>query len=88
IPEDVTYPLTIIATLQYRSAPQDLIDHLFGEDVYEVPVISMTEISTNIYENEEAAADAATPATPGTGILGSVTILLCAAYYYMERRKI
>ena len=92
IPEDVTYPLAIEATLQYRSAPQDIIDHLFGEDVYEVPVISMTEISTNIYENEETAAvgaaDAATPSTPGVGSLSSVTILLCAAYFYMGRRKI
>jgi mono/diheme cytochrome c family protein len=92
IPEDVTYPLAIEATLQYRSAPQDIIDHLFGEDVYEVPVISMTEISTNIYENEETAAvgaaDAATPSTPGVDSLSSVTILLCAAYFYMGRRKI
>ncbi len=88
IPDDVTYPLALDATLKYRSAPQDLIDHLFGEKVHEVPVLSIAEMSVNIYEDGETSTETTIPATPGVGILGTATILLCAAHYYMERRKI
>lgn len=84
----MTYPLALDATLKYRSAPQDLIDHLFGEKVHEVPVLSIAEMSVNIYEDGETSTKTTIPATPGVGILGTATILLCAAHYYMERRKI
>ncbi len=85
IPADVAYPLALEATLKYRSAPQDTIDHLFGDNVYEVPVINMTRASSSIYENEGEAM--ATPSTPGIAALGSITLFLCAAYC-ISRRKI
>jgi len=43
IPEDVVDPITVSAKLRYRSAPQEIIDSLFGEGVYDVPVIDMAE---------------------------------------------
>lgn len=85
IPDDVVYPLTVEATLKYRSAPQDTIDHLFGDNVYEVPVINMAVVSSNIYENDEEAT--AMPSTPGITALGSMVVCLCAAYC-TSRRKI
>ena len=45
IPEDTATPISITATLKYRSAPQEMIDHLFGEGELEVPVIDMTHKS-------------------------------------------
>jgi hypothetical protein len=86
IPDEVTYPLSIEATLKYRSAPQHLIDYLFGEMVYEVPVIDMKYVSTNVYENEEDASKAI-PSTPGVGVLGSISVLLFIAEYIGKRKK-
>lgn len=85
IPDNVAYPLTVEATLKYRSASQDTIDHLFGEGVYEVPVINMTRVSSNIYENEGEATTVSP--IPGIAAFGSMTVLLYAAYC-ISRRKI
>ncbi|WP_406660080.1 multiheme c-type cytochrome [Methanolobus sp. ZRKC3] len=57
LPENVNYPVLVEATLNYRSAPQELIDHLFEEGVHEVPVIDMAQASGNIYD----------PTDPGSG---------------------
>lgn len=85
IPDDVAYPLIVEATLKYRSAPQDTVDHLFGDGVYEVPVINMTSVSSNIYENEGEATTV--PSTSGITAVGSIIVFLCAAYL-LSRRKI
>jgi len=85
IPVDVAYPLKVEATLKYRSAPQETINYLFGDNVYEVPVINMTIVSSSIYENEGEATEV--PSTPGITALGSITFVICAAYC-IRRRKI
>jgi hypothetical protein len=85
IPVDVAYPLKVEATLKYRSAPQETINYLFGDNVYEVPVINMTIVSSSIYENEGEASSV--PSTPGITALGSIVVSLCSAYC-ISRRKI
>jgi len=39
--------------LKYRSAPQELIDHLLGEE-FEVPVIEMTRDSQILDDSDES----------------------------------
>ena len=85
IPVDVAYPLTVEATLKYRSAPQETVDYLFGDNLYEVPVINMRIASSNIYENVGEATEV--PSTPGITALGSITFVICAACC-IRRRKI
>ncbi len=53
LPEDAKTPINITATLKYRSAPQHLIDELFGEGEMDVPVIEMTEESVDLSEGYE-----------------------------------
>lgn len=53
LPEDAKTPINITATLKYRSAPQHLIDELFGEGEMDVPVIEMTEESLGLGEGYE-----------------------------------
>jgi hypothetical protein len=36
-----------------RIAPQELIDHLFGEGIHEVPLIAMVKASGNIHDPEK-----------------------------------
>ena len=50
LPENTAYPVTVDATLNYMSAPQELIDHLFGKGVHAVPVITMVQASEMIYD--------------------------------------
>ncbi len=77
LPEDAVYPLTVDATLKYRSAPQELIDHLFGEGVHEVPVIDMTEISAVIYDPATPPEERVPPeSAPGFGVFATVAVLL------------
>jgi len=52
-PDNTSYPLTVDATLNYMSAPQKLIDHLFGEGIHEVPVIAMGKASGRIHDPEK-----------------------------------
>ncbi|MBN1134523.1 MAG: hypothetical protein JXA38_06380 [Methanosarcinaceae archaeon] len=56
IPEDVIYPISVSTKLRYRSAPQDIIDHLFGEGIYEVATIDMVEKSNLIYSPNSASS--------------------------------
>ncbi|WP_406656300.1 multiheme c-type cytochrome [Methanolobus sp. ZRKC2] len=81
LPEDAVYPVTVDATLKYRSAPQDLIDHLFGEDVHEVPVIDMVEKSRIIYDPDTPPESRTQPqsesqSTPGFTVFATVAALL------------
>ena len=39
---------TIEATLNYRSAPQSLIDELFGDETFELPIIEMTSATADV----------------------------------------
>lgn len=77
LPENTAYPVTVIATLKYMSAPQELVDHLFGEGVHEVPVISMVQASGMIYDPDRPAE--AQAETPGfTAPLAAVTVIALA----------
>jgi len=53
MPEEVTLPVSITAVLEYRSAPQELIDHLLGEE-FEVPVVYMTQDSKTIGDKDKS----------------------------------
>jgi hypothetical protein len=73
LPDNTSYPLTVDATLNYMSAPQELIDHLFGEGIHEVPVIAMVKASGKIPEKPvEAQAQA-------TGFTASMALMVLAA---------
>ncbi|WP_340819507.1 multiheme c-type cytochrome [Methanolobus sp. WCC4] len=81
VPDDVAYPLTVKATLNYRSAPQELIDKLMGEDT-EVPVIAMNEISATIYDPATPPEERTTESTPGFGILATSMALVIMMYLF------
>ena len=53
VPEGVTLPVSITAVLKYRSAPQELIDHLLGDE-FEVPVVEMTQDSETIGDKDKS----------------------------------
>ncbi|GAX60323.1 heme protein [Candidatus Scalindua japonica] len=48
IPEDIKLPLKIKAVLNYRSAPQYLVNDLLGEKSIELPIINMTELTKEL----------------------------------------
>lgn len=48
IPNDTKFPLKIKAILNYRSAPQDVVDALLGEKSMKLPIIDMTETSLDV----------------------------------------
>ncbi|MBN1133419.1 MAG: cytochrome c family protein [Methanosarcinaceae archaeon] len=86
IPEDAIYPVSVSTKLRYRSAPQDIIDHLFGEGVYEVPIIDMVEKS-NLISTSNIISSAANQEPkqniPGFGFFGVVVAFIFA---YGKRR--
>lgn len=41
LPADVVLPLTVKVRLNYRTAPQSLMDEVLGDETFEVPVIEM-----------------------------------------------
>ncbi|HIH86998.1 MAG TPA: hypothetical protein HA304_03750 [Methanosarcinales archaeon] len=53
IPKEASLPISITAVLKYRSAPQELIDHLLGEE-FEVPVVYMTQDSRTIGDEDKS----------------------------------
>jgi len=53
MPDDVNTPVYVTAVLKYRSAPQELIDYLLGEE-FEVPVIEMTRDSQKLDDSDES----------------------------------
>ncbi len=85
LPEDVSYPLTVRTSLNYRSASQELIDHLLGEDV-EVPVISMNEVSSTIYD-PETSSEERTESSPGFGIFAGVMVLALTMYISKRQKR-
>lgn len=48
IPTDIKPPLKVETVLQYRSAPQDVVDALLGEKTIKLPIIEMTNASTEL----------------------------------------
>ena len=48
IPNDVKPPLKINAILNYRSAPQYVVNKLLGDKAIKLPIIKMTEISKDV----------------------------------------
>ncbi len=76
IPQDAKNPITISAKLQYRSAPQAIIDYLFDEGTYDVPVISMAQASDSINSGDDIQTQDTTESTPGFGALGLVGMLV------------
>ncbi len=48
VPANTSGPLTIKATLHYRTAPQSTVDQLLGDEAFEVPVIDMASAETTV----------------------------------------
>jgi hypothetical protein len=77
VPEGVVDPIIVDTKLLYRSAPQSLIDELFGGE-YEVPIVEMESVKGGI--NGEVESEG----TPG---FGSVVGLIALLTIYLFRRK-
>ena len=45
LPADAVLPLTITARLNYRTAPQSMVDELLGDEAFHVPVIEMATVA-------------------------------------------
>ncbi|MDK2832228.1 MAG: hypothetical protein PWQ75_1980 [Methanolobus sp.] len=89
LPENAVYPITVESTLKYRSAPQDMIDHLLGEET-EVPVVDMNEMSAIIYDpstpaNERTQPEPESESTPGFGVVTAAMVL--GFTMYILKRK-
>jgi hypothetical protein len=89
MPENAAYPLTIQSTLKYRSAPQDMIDHLLGEETM-VPVVDMNKMSAIIYDPSTPADERTQPepgsaSTPGFSALAAAMVL--GITMYILKRK-
>jgi hypothetical protein len=82
LPENTAYPVTVDATLNYMSAPQELIDHLFGKEVHEVPVVTMVHASEMIYDPDRPAeTQAETPGfTASLALLVLVVLTIIGLY--------
>jgi hypothetical protein len=48
IPTDIKPPLKVETVLQYRSAPQDVVDAFLGEKTIKLPIIEMANASTEL----------------------------------------
>ena len=86
IPEDVRYPVAVEATLKYRSAPQDLIDHLFDDGVHEVPVVDMVKSSGTIYD-PESDPESRTENAPGFAGLSAIAAFIAIAQLFKRKRN-
>ncbi len=84
LPEDVEYPLSVETSLNYRSAPQDLIDHLLGEET-QVPVISMNEVSSTIYDPATPPEERSEESTPGFGIVPATMAIILMMYVFKRK---
>ena len=86
IPQDAKNPITISAKLQYRSAPQAIIDYLFDEGTYDVPVISMAQASDSINSGDDIQTQDTTESTSGFGALGLVGMLVVSVLIIQRKR--
>lgn len=90
LPENAVYPITVETTLKYRSAPQDMIDHLLGGET-EVPIVDMNKDIAIIYDPSTPADERAQPepeseSTPGLGIF-TAAMILGITMYILKRNK-
>ena len=87
IPQNAKNPITISAKLQYRSAPQAIIDYLFDKGKYVVPVINMEEASglINSGSNDGIQPQDTTKSTPGFGALGFAGMLVVCALFIQRK---
>jgi len=81
----VINPITVRAALRYRSADQGLIDGLFGEDVYDVPIIDMATASTEI-NSRPLGTTTRMPGFEALGLLGALGTL--GAIMLLKRRSL
>jgi len=78
MPEDVTLPVSITAVLKYRSAPQEFINDLLGEE-FVVPVVDMTQDSETLGDNDTSM--------PGFQITIPMTLGFMLLVYIMKGNK-
>lgn len=78
VPENVAYPLEVETKLNYRSAPQDMIDRLLGPETT-VPVVIMNQVTTEIYD-PSTPPEERKQSSPGFGIAGTLTGLSLIMY--------
>ncbi len=86
LPEDIVYPLKVETSLNYRSAPQYIIDHLFGKEMYEVPVISMNKASSTIYD-PSTPPEERTESTPGFSIFAASMAFVLIMHIFTENKR-
>ncbi|WP_157197344.1 multiheme c-type cytochrome [Methanohalobium evestigatum] len=86
IPADVEYPITVNAKLQYRSAPQDVIDRLFGRGTHKVPVVTMNEKTSLIRDPNASRGSSVTPGF-GVDVLILIFSILVVILYYRNHKK-
>ena len=87
IPVDAKDPVTISAKLQYRSAPQAIIDYLFDEGKYDVPAINMAQASDLIdFGSDDDMQTPQAESTPGFGALGLVGMLVVSVSIIQRKR--
>ncbi|SFM45749.1 cytochrome c family protein [Methanolobus profundi] len=90
LPDNVAYPLTVETSLNYRSAPQYMIDHLMGEDT-EVPVISMNKELAIIYDPSTPIDERGQPrssestSTPGFSVFIALAALSITMYIFKRK---
>lgn len=48
LPAEAAFPLSITARLNYRTAPQSVIDELLGDESFKVPIIEMTRAQASV----------------------------------------
>lgn len=74
VPANIKTPVTVSASLNYRSASQELIDKLFGAGQISVPTIEMVRAEKII--GGESEPDTDTEGTPGFGLITAISGLL------------
>jgi hypothetical protein len=90
LPENAVYPVTVETTLKYRSAPQDMIDHLLGEET-EVPIVDMNKDIANIYDPSTPADERTQPepeseSSPGFGVFTALMVLGITMYMFKRNK--
>ncbi|MBP2031115.1 mono/diheme cytochrome c family protein [Methanohalophilus levihalophilus] len=81
VPENVADPISVDVKLLYRSAPQSMIDDIFGDNVHEVPVVEMNSYRGAIN------GDVPSESTPGFGVAGMILSLMGAILYLRYGKK-
>jgi hypothetical protein len=80
LPENAADPILVDVKLLYRSASQSMIDEVFGDGVYAVPVVEM--VSRREAINGEVPAES----TPGFGVMISVFSVFSAVLYHRREK--